>query len=521
MILVLFALACAKPEAPSPAAASGPVLRWQGREVPLTWTPLVQDGQQVGEVVYGTRHDLAGNALPLCNSEDFNTLAVVNGEIRLATQIECGPAAIWVSTLDQDASGRLSLRAAAPVDLSPVHGAHNLCAGSYSPWGTHLFAEEYEPNAQRIGPDGLDPANWQGYNGAAALYGGDGSKLNPYDYGWIGELPLDTLVPQKHYAMGRFSHELALLMPDERTAYLSDDGPNTVFFMFVADQPRDLRAGQLYAARWTQEGAAVARLDWVPLGHATHAEIDAWVHGPNAKFDALFERVEAESCPEGFTAINTTWGFECLRVREGQEKLASRLESRRYAAMLGATSELSKTEGIAINPEGRELYLVASAVAYGMGEADPKWDKGRPDTLRLPLNPCGAVFGFKVSEGARDTAGQPIDSAWVAGAARTVLEGRSEGDKCASDGISNPDNITWMDGLLLVAEDSGRHDPNLLWAADVQTGALQRIFDAPPGSEVSGIGWYPDINGFGYITISAQNNDNSRPSVVGVLGPIR
>ena len=78
-----------------------------------------------------------------------------------------------------------------------------------------------------------------------------------------------------------------------------------------------------------------------------------------------------------------------------------------------------------------------------------------------------------------------------------------------------------MDGLLLVAEDSGRHDPNLLWAADVQTGALQRIFNAPPGSEVSGIGWYPDINGFGYITISAQNNDNSRPSVVGVLGPIR
>lgn len=43
-----------------------------------------------------------------------------------------------------------------------------------------------------------------------------------------------------------------------------------------------------------------------------------------------------------------------------------------------------------------------------------------------------ARFGFTVSEGALDTAGQPIDSARVAGAARTVLEGRPEGDATRS-----------------------------------------------------------------------------------------
>lgn len=524
MIAVLFALACTKPEPPVPSAPSGPVLRWKGKEVPLVWTPLVHDGQAVGDQIYGSRRDLSGKTLDPCNGEDFNSLSVVDGQITLATHIECGVAAVWVSKLDQDPQGKLSLREAAPVDMTPVRGTHNLCAGSLSPWGTHLFSEEYETNAPRVGADGLDPDNWQGYNGLAALYGGDGTQLNPYDYNWIGEITLSgTPAATKRYAMGRFSHELALVMPDERTVYMSDDGPNTALYMFIADKAKDLSAGTLYAARFVQVESRIDHLEWVPLGHASEAEVEAWIHGPSPKFEALFDKAEPAdgACPAGFSAVNTTWGFECLKVRDGQATLASRLESRRYAALQGATTELSKTEGLALDPAGRELFLVASSVVYGMAEADPKWDLGRPDTLRLPPNPCGAIFGFKVVEGVRDSAGGAIDSAWVVQDGRKVLEGRPEGEVCAPDAIANPDNIAWMDGLLLVAEDSGRHNPNVLWAADPSTGALQRIFDAPPWAEVSGLGWYPDINGFGYITISTQSNEDEHPSEVGVLGPIR
>ena len=43
---------------------------------------------------------------------------------------------------------------------------------------------------------------------------------NPYDYGWIVEIEnAATTSPtfNKHMAMGRFSHENAQVMPDERT----------------------------------------------------------------------------------------------------------------------------------------------------------------------------------------------------------------------------------------------------------------------------------------------------------------
>ena len=43
------------------------------------------------------------------------------------------------------------------------------------------------------------------------------------------------------------------------------------------------------------------------------------------------------SCPAGFTSVNTTTGHECLKMIEGRETRTSFLETRRYAAMLGAT----------------------------------------------------------------------------------------------------------------------------------------------------------------------------------------
>lgn len=65
-------------------------------------------------------------------------------------------------------------------------------------------------------------------------------------------------------------------MPDERTAYFGDDGEYTALFMYVADKPRDLSAGTLYAAKFTQtsaENGGTGKLEWIKLGYAADKEI--------------------------------------------------------------------------------------------------------------------------------------------------------------------------------------------------------------------------------------------------------
>ena len=85
----------------------------------------------------------------------------------------------------------------------------------------------------------------------AQFYFGDKAKANPYFYGYTPEITVDkngkTSVV-KHYSTGRFSHELAKVMPDNKTVFYGDDGGNTGMFMYVADKEKDLSSGTLYAA---------------------------------------------------------------------------------------------------------------------------------------------------------------------------------------------------------------------------------------------------------------------------------
>jgi secreted PhoX family phosphatase len=50
--------------------------------------------------------------------------------------------------------------------------------------------------------------------------------------------------------MGRISHELVQVMPDNRTVLMGDDATNSGLFVFVADKEKDLSAGTLYVASW-------------------------------------------------------------------------------------------------------------------------------------------------------------------------------------------------------------------------------------------------------------------------------
>ncbi len=521
--------------------------------------PVASFGDALGDWSFGQLVDAEGRPLKQeCNSNDFNGLLQAHGALFLVSHFECYPGAIYLTRLNQHpVSGALSAEWTRPVDLSGVGGGGLHCAGDVTPWGTHLASEEYEPDARKAAAEGGVSDNHHGFNGMAAYFGGDTAALHPYRYGWIPEVEItsasgDTAV-HKRYALGRFSHELALVMPDRRTVYLTDDGLNGGFFLFVADRAGDLSAGRLYAARWEQTcagpgGHAEAELRWVPLGHAAGDEVERLLgEGPPAFGDLLEAAEPGEGgCPEGFGEVNTAWGRECLRVVEGMEVAASRLETRRYAALKGATTELLKSEGMAFDPESKRLFMAISKVGEGMLPGTP-FDAGGPDHVRLEANPCGVIFGMDIYRGEEDTEGEVIDSAFVMGRAASVLAGAPRddagGDSCDLAGIANPDNLTVVEGagLLMIAEDSSKHTNNALWAAELSRleplecggqlppEALTRAMTIPPGGEVSGLHWFPDLGGFAYLTATVQKpfsgvegaSQEERRSQAGYFGPFQ
>ena len=102
------------------------------------------------------------------------------------------------------------------------------------------------------------------------------------------------------------------------------------------------------------------------------------------------------------------------------------------------------------------------------------------------------------------------------------------------NGIANPDNLSFINGYdtLLIGEDTvDGHQNDMVWAYNLVTRELTRIFSAPYGSETTGIYFYPDINGFAYIKAQVQHpygesdiekleGDASRAqSYTGYIGP--
>ena len=130
-------------------------------------------------------------------------------------------------------------------DRSSAHGLWITCGASLSPWGTHLSSEEYEPDAFTASTS----AQFKGYSKNVF---GDETTARAYHYGHLPEVtvnPDGTGSVKKHYCLGRISHELIQVMPDNRTALMGDDYTNGGLFMFVADKEKDLSAGTLYVAK--------------------------------------------------------------------------------------------------------------------------------------------------------------------------------------------------------------------------------------------------------------------------------
>ena len=197
------------------------------------------------------------------------------------------------------------------------------------------------------------------------------------------------------------------------------------------------------------------------------------------------------------------------------ETAASRLETGRYAAYRGATTEFRKLEGTTFDPDTGRLYLAVSFVGRGMLDNDKKYDKGGANDLRMAKNRCGAVYALDAASGRNDSAGAPIDSDYafdkmyslVSGKPRSYDDRARAANVCDIDRIANPDNLTYLpgSGVLIIAEDTSRHEIDMIWAYNVADGGLARIQTTPYGSETTGTYWFPNINGWGYLTSVVQH----------------
>jgi secreted PhoX family phosphatase len=422
------------------------------------------------------------------------------------------PSPLAVLTLDQDpASGQLRLVGYHHVDTSAVHGLWTTCGASLSPWNTHLSSEEFEPDATTAAS-----SSW--FRGFSSNLYGDPARAHPYRYGHLPEVtvhPDGTGTVRKRYCLGRISHEVVRVMPDERTVLMGDDWDNGGLFMFIADAPRDLSSGTLYVARWDQtsgKGPGAARLAWIRLGAATSAEIEALIDGGIAAADIVEVRTAAPQTP-GFSRIPYAGKTHWVQVKPGMDKAAAFLETHRYAALRGGSLGFTKMEGTAINARDRIAYVAISRIERPMTDGS--------GGIRVEGPYSGAVYALNLRAGQRDSDGRAMASDWVPVDMAAVPElvardfgsgsGRRQdalGNFADPDRVATPDNLCFSEALrtLFIGEDSDTHVNNFLWAYQVDTKELVRLLSCPAGAESTGLHAVDEINGWTYIASNFQHS---------------
>ena len=538
------------------------------REFPLSYQVLYNSGDAVGAWKGGTVVDQTGaplaaltddggNALAYgpfyARSPDANSLMRQGNNIYLVTHFEYDtevpsatdpstavnlygqlPMVMNLASIQQNRNGELAALGLKNISMNGVEGLWIPCAGELTPWNTHIGGEEYEPDARTYQDKPLTPMNrFLGRTGQSAGQGG----ARPYNYGIAVEVSVDRrghTQAVKHYAMGRLANELAHIMPDARTAYKGDDGRDVILAMFVADRAHDLSAGTLYAAQLEQTDGSrggTFKVRWIKLGHATDAEIKDLIDS-GIVFSDIFEAVsksDYDANPGAYPGFRPVYVYtgtdgtnsnklEYLRVRSGMETAAAFLETRRYAAYMGATAEFTKMEGETSNAHDKKLYIAMSYIQKGMLDgqnADRPRDDIRLTDAAADLE-CGIVYQSSLAGDRKDTAGDSIRSRWVATDMQALVMGAAKPagqtaygkyDKCDTDRLANPDNIKYSEAMrtLFIGEDSGNHMNNFLWAFNVDSQKLTRIASNRFGAEWTGLQAVDNMNGFAYIMSNVQH----------------
>jgi secreted PhoX family phosphatase len=462
---------------------------------------------------------LIDGKLMLVNNWEYDDV-LANGEdaYRVADWYSRMPMSMNLSELTQAADGKLSVKSQKPIDFSSVNGGWIFCFGSQTPWNTHLAGEE-DYDLYFVPGENAHTTTQAGLKAMSEVYFDNTRTANPYHYGYATEVAPKadgSYTVDKLYNMGRGTWEMAIFAKDGRTAFFGDDGAYSGMFMFVGVKANDPKAGgTIYAAKWNQTAAdgsdgGTANIVWVKLGSATHTEAKALIDSGITLVD-IFETSLTEQTGDGWKptragSSQTVW----IKLKPGKEQAAAVLETRRYAAYLGATTEFTKGEGVAINHADRKLYYAMSRIEGSMKAGDG----GPVDHIRLMENKAGATYTLPMAASQKDSAGEVIDSEYVP--TRALVEDKLLGRPIAADAngniadvnyIANTDNLFYSEKMrtLFIGEDSGMHVNNYVWAYNVDTQALTRILNVAAGGEATGLQVVEDAGGHAYIMSNNQH----------------
>ena len=248
---------------------------YKGSMQPLQYTELIRSGTTVGDKIFGQVLDTSGNTIAhsstlesvatisaqedptratgydadigtdhgdtkVSNMEDFVSILKTRNvdspeTVWAVVHLEDRPSNIQVLELEQaEATGLLTVKAIHKTDFSADGGLIATCAGSVSPWNTHLGGEEWGV------PDSIkwDASTDDAYTTTAdlgrdvlslrhlSLHDDDLATIkaawSPYKHRWVNEVAIDdststtspTITATKHYSMGRYSIELPYCIGD-------------------------------------------------------------------------------------------------------------------------------------------------------------------------------------------------------------------------------------------------------------------------------------------------------------------
>ncbi|MEY5049851.1 MAG: hypothetical protein RLZZ175_3210 [Bacteroidota bacterium] len=251
---------------------------------------------------------------------------------------ENSPGGVSILDVSYNATSKLWTRNNAyPVSFANVVKTERNCSGAVTPWGTIITAEETRNTGD---------VNGDGYT----------------DTGWLVEIdPVTRLVKQygnakeeKLWAMGRMSHENAVVAADNKTVYYGEDDPSGALYKFVANTAGNLYTGTLY----------VLKLTGSLSGGEPTSTTATWVQVPNT---TQSDRNNTYSLASGLgaTAFN---GVEDVEIApNGQVYFTSKGNGRVYRFTDNGTS-ISNF----ITYVGGQNYTIN----YGTGSASTAWGTG-------------------------------------------------------------------------------------------------------------------------------------------------
>jgi len=536
-----------------PAAGGGNILA-AGYTRPDGVTPILDtdgkqmfsdcvDGQSLIKLANPSVPGIDGNTLFLVTQYEYKSVNVAGSAIYGTL-----PCPISITTLTQNPqTGALSVKYHYPMPTKAVHGLWTTCAGSLSPWNTHISSEEYEPDAwlvmmRKAKGSALAAAELTGWRAShLSLANTSLSKFfefsrntldapntpeasttaNPYHYGHVPEItvkPDGTGSIQKHYCLGRISRELVQVMPDQKTVLMGDDYTGGALFMFIADIAGDLSSGSLYGAKMEQKSATYGgtfKLSWIKLGSASSKDIKALADSLSPK-DILDVRF-TDPTDSSYTKMALDgWGYQWVKVLPQQNKAAAFLETHRYAAIAGVTMELTKLEGLDVNAKDKIAYFAVSRIETTMlaGPEQTATTLPNVDDIQLASLRPGAVYAAQLSAGQADSTGSPIPSAWVPtnfyvpkGLLGENIATDADGNNANILKIAQPDNVKFSESMrtLFVGEDGSGHLNNYVWAYNVDTQQLSKLLSTPAGAECTGLQAVDNINGHAYVMTAFQH----------------